>query len=88
MRVDIADAISTLTKEKNVDRELMTVILEDVIKLMIRKKYGTDDNFDIFVNIDKGEIEIYQNKVIVEEVEDASIEVDLETAKKFEPDLE
>ncbi len=88
MRVDIADAISTLTKEKNVDRELMTVILEDVIKLMIRKKYGADENFDIFVNIDKGEIEIYQNKVIVEEVEDASIEVDLETAKKFEPDLE
>lgn len=88
MRIDISDAVSQLTKEKNVDREMMSGIIEEVILMMIRKKYGAADNFDIFVNIDKGEIEIYQNKVIVEEVADESLEVDLETARKFEPDLE
>lgn len=88
MRIDISDAVSTLTKEKNVDRELMSSIIEEIMVMMIRKKYGSEENFDVFVNIDKGEIEIYQNKTIVEEVLDPNLEVDLETAKKFEPDLE
>lgn len=88
MRIDISEAISQLTKEKNVDRELMSNIIEEIMVMMIRKKYGSEDNFDVFVNIDKGEIEIYQNKMIVEEVQDANFEVDLETARKVEPDLE
>ncbi len=88
MKIEIAEAISLLTKEKNVDREVLAEILEDVLIMMIRKKYGTADNFDIFVNIDKGEIEIYQNKVIVEEITDNSLEIDVDTARKIEPDLE
>ena len=88
MKIEIAEAISQLTKEKNVDRDILAEILEDVLIMMIRKKYGTADNFDIFVNIDKGEIEIYQNKVIVDSIEDESMEIDLKTARKLEPDLE
>lgn len=88
MKIEIADAISQLTKEKNVDRDILAEILEDVLIMMIRKKYGSADNFDIFVNIDKGEIEIYQNKVIVDSIEDESLEIDLKTARKLEPDLE
>ncbi|HHM23864.1 MAG TPA: transcription termination factor NusA [Bacteroidetes bacterium] len=88
MKIEIAEAISQLTKEKNIDREMMAKILEDVLIMMIKKKYGSADNFDIFVNLDKGEIEIYQNKVIVEHVEDETREIDLETARKVEPDLE
>ena len=88
MKIEIAEAISQLTKEKNVDREILAEILEDVLIMMIRKKYGSADNFDIFVNIDKGEIEIYQNKEIVENIEDSSLQIDLETARKIEPDLE
>ncbi len=55
---------------------------------MITKKYGSADNFEIFVNLDKGEIEIYQNKVIVEEVVDPVHEIDLESARKVESSLE
>lgn len=87
MRIDISDAVSQLTKEKNIDRELMSSIIEEIMVMMIRKKYGSEENFDVFVNIDKGEIEIYQNKTIVEEVLDSNLEVDLETARKVEPDL-
>ena len=58
MRIDISDAVSQLTKEKNIDRELMSSIIEEIMVMMIRKKYGSEENFDVFVNIDKGEIEI------------------------------
>jgi len=88
MKIDIAEAVSQLTKEKNIDREVLADILKSVLLSMIKKKYGTTDNFEIFVNIDRGEIEIYQNKVIVEKVTDSVREIDLETARKMEPDLE
>jgi N utilization substance protein A len=88
MKIEIAEAISQLTKEKNIDREMVAKIIEEVLIMMIKKKYGTADNFDIFVNLDKGEIEIYQNKIIVEKVQDENLEIDLETARKYEPDLE
>jgi N utilization substance protein A len=55
---------------------------------MIKRKYGTSDNFDIFVNMEKGEVEIYQIKTIVEEVTDPVIEISLEQAQATEPDLE
>ncbi len=88
MRIEIAEAISELSKEKKIDREQLAEILESVMLSMIKKKYGTTENFEVFVNIDKGEIEIYQNKTIVETVTDETTEVDLETAQKVEPDLE
>jgi N utilization substance protein A len=55
---------------------------------MVKKKYGTSDNFEVFINIDKGEIEIYQNKIVAETVTDPNLEIDLESARKVEPDLE
>ena len=88
MRSDIVEAFSQIAKEKNLERELLGEILESTIISIIKKKYGTSDNFDIFVSMDKGEIEIYQNKLIVEEVEDSVTEIDIESARKIEPDLE
>ncbi|OQX59815.1 transcription termination/antitermination protein NusA [candidate division KSB1 bacterium] len=88
MKIEIAEAIAQLSKEKNVDRTVLAEILQNVLLMMIKKKYGTTENFDIFVNVDKGEIEIYQNKVIVNKVKNATKEIDLETARKLEPDLE
>jgi N utilization substance protein A len=55
---------------------------------MVLKKYGTADNFDIIVNIDKGDIEIYQEKTVVDIVEDPVVEIDLEAAKRTDPDAE
>lgn len=88
MKSEIAEAFTQIVKEKNIDKEILTRIIENIILSMIKKKYGTTENFDIFVHLDKGEIEIYQNKTIVEHVEDENLEINLETALKVEPDLE
>ncbi len=88
MKSDIVEAFSTLVKEKSIDKEILTKILEDIFLSMIKKKYGTADNFDIFVNMDKGEIEIYQSKTIVEEVEDEVTQISIDEARKTMPDLE
>ncbi len=88
MKSDIVEAFSEIAKEKNIEKEILGEILESTILGIIKKKYGKADNFDIFVSMDKGEIEIYQNKTIVEEVLDDVEEVDLESARKVEPDLD
>ncbi|MEY5042037.1 MAG: hypothetical protein RLZZ414_1596 [Bacteroidota bacterium] len=75
---------------KNIDREKMMRILEDVFRSMIIKKYGSDDNFDIIINIDKGDLEVWRNRIIVEdgEVEDDNTEIAYSDAIKIEPDFE
>lgn len=88
MKSEIAEAFSQIVKEKNIDKEQLSEIVHSTVIGMIKKKYGTADNFDVFVHLDKGEIEIHQTKQIVEEVQDAVREIDVETAKKTEPDLE
>ncbi|MCI0515245.1 transcription termination factor NusA [candidate division KSB1 bacterium] len=88
MKSEIAEAFTQLIKEKNLDRDALTQIVESTIRSLIKKKYGTDENFDIFVHLDKGEIEIYQNKTIVEDVVDENLEIALETAQRVEPGLE
>ncbi len=88
MKTDIVEAFSQIAKEKNIEKELLGEILESTILSIIKKKYGKADNFDIFVSMEKGEIEIYQNKIIVEEIEDEVEEIDLEAAQKIAPDLE
>ena len=57
---------------KDIDRETLMKILEDVFRNMIQKKYGSDDNYDFIINIDKGDLEVWRNRTIVEkgEVED------------------
>ena len=88
MKSDIVDAFSQIIKEKNIERELLSSIIENIMYSMIKKKYGEVDNFDVFVNMEKGEIEISQIKTIVETVSDDTFEIDLESARKVEPDLE
>ncbi|MFQ6112544.1 MAG: NusA N-terminal domain-containing protein, partial [bacterium] len=66
MKSDIVEAFSQIAKEKNIEKSLLGEILESTILSIIKKKYGSTDNFDIFVSIDKGEIEIYQNKTVVD----------------------
>ncbi|MDZ7380099.1 MAG: transcription termination factor NusA, partial [candidate division KSB1 bacterium] len=88
MKSEIVEAFKEMAKERNIDKEVLAEIIESVFMGMIKKRFGTTDNFDIFVNFDKGEIEIYQNKKIVEEVTDETCEIDLESARKVEPDLE
>ncbi len=75
---------------KNIDRETMMRILEDVFRHMLIKRFGTDENFDIIVNIDKGDLEIWRSREIVEdgEVEDENLQIAYSEAIKIEPDYE
>ena len=86
---NIIDAFSEVAKQKNIDRTNLNTIMEDLFMSMILKKYGEDcDNFSVIVNMDKGEIEIYQEKTIVKEVVDPVREISSVDALQVEPDLE
>ena len=63
----LIESFADFAKQKNIDRPTMIRILEDVFRNMIRKKYGTDDNFDIIINADKGDLEIYRIREIVDD---------------------
>lgn len=86
----MVETFSEFKEFKNIDREVLMRILEDVFRHMLIKKYGSDDNFDIIVNIDKGDLEIWHNRIIVEDgmVEDAGTQIAYSEAIKIEPDFE
>jgi len=88
MNQEIVEAFKDIARNKNIDRDLLGEIMENIFLMMIKKKYGATDYFDVIVNIDKGEIEIYQEKKIVETVTDPGLEISIAEARKFEPDLE
>lgn len=86
----IIDSFAEFKDEKNIDRVTLMAILEEALRNQLRKKYGDDENFDIIVNPDKGDVEIWRNRVIVEDgaVEDENMEIELSEALKIEPDFE
>ncbi len=88
--INLVETFSEFKEFKNIDREMLMVIIEDIFRHMLEKKYGTDDNFDIIVNIDKGDLEIWRNREIVEdgEIEDENLQITLSEAIKIEPDFE
>ncbi|GAB1472769.1 transcription termination factor NusA [Bacteroidota bacterium] len=73
---------------KSIDRPTMMSVLEDVFRNQLIKMYGTADNFDIIINIDKGDFEIWRNRVVVEEVEDPSTQISLEEVSKIDDSYE
>ena len=89
-QLNLVDSFKEFKEFKNIDREVMMGILEDVFRAMIQKKYGDDANFDIIINPDKGDLEIWQNREIVEdgEVEDEATQIALSDALKIEDDFE
>lgn len=90
MSLQLVESFSEFKEFKNIDRATMMRVLEDVFRTMIRRKYGSDDNFDVIVNTDNGDLEIYRNREIVDmgEVEDSNKEITIEVAKKLEEDYE
>ena len=86
----LIDSFSEFKDDKLIDRVTLMAILEDVFRNALKKKYGEDDNFDIIVNPDKGDLEIWRNRVVVAdgEVEDPNQEISLAEARKIEPDFE
>ena len=90
MQLNLLESFAEFKEFKNVDKETLMAILEEVFRNMIIKKYGSDENFDIIINPEKGDLEIWRNREIVEdgEVEDENVEVALSEALKVEDDFE
>lgn len=87
---DLVDSFSEFKDEKDIERVALMAILEDVLKNALKKKYGSDDNFDIIVNPDKGDCQVFRNRIVVAdgEVEDENAEISLSEARRIESDFE
>ena len=88
--MNLIDTFSEFKELKNIDRTTMMSVLEDVFRSVLQKQFGTDENFDIIINIDKGDFEIWRNREIVEDdnVEDKNLQIGLSEATKIDEDYE
>ena len=90
MNTPIVEAIAQIIREKKIEREVFQDIIQNVFLAMIKKKYGTSDNFDVIFNLDKGDIEIFCEKTVIseEEFEDEVTQIPLSRAQEIDEDLE
>ena len=81
--ISLLDSFSEFKDEKLIDRVTLMVILEEVFRNTLTRKFGTDENFDIIINPDKGDLEIWRNRIVVKdgEVEDSNAEIELKEAE-------
>ena len=88
--LSLIESFSEFKDEKFIDRVTLMSILEEVFRNTLKRKYGDDDNFDIIINPDKGDLEIWRNRIVVEDgaVEDENQEISITEARKIEPDFE
>lgn len=88
--LNLIDTFSEFKELKSIDRVTMMKVLEDVFRNMLAKKYGSADNFDIIINIDKGDFEIWRNRIVVEDeaLEDPNTQITLSEATKVDEDYE
>lgn len=88
--VNLIDTFSEFRELKSIDRATMMSVLEDVFRSLLAKNHGTDDNYDVIINVDKGDFEIWRNREVVAdgEVEDANLEIPLTEAKTIDDDYE
>jgi len=82
MKSEIVDSFSQMVKDKKIDRDLLESIIKEVFGMMIKKKYGQNANYDVIVNMDKGDIEMYLSKAVVETVADPETEITVEEANE------
>ncbi|MCT4615994.1 MAG: transcription termination factor NusA [Marinifilaceae bacterium] len=88
--MNLIDTFSEFKELKNIDRATMMSVLEDVFRNLLLKNYGTDENFDIIINPDKGDLEIWRNREVVrdEDLEDKNLQIPLSEAKQIDDDYE
>jgi len=88
--INLIEAFQEFKDAENIDRPTMMKVVEDVFKTLLRKKFGSDENFDVIVNAEKGDLEIIRHRMIVEDgqVEDPLAQVAYSEAIKIEPDFE
>lgn len=88
--INLIESFTEFKEAENIDRPTLMKVLEDVFKTLLRKKYGSDENFDVIVNTEKGDLEIIRRREIVEdgEVEDPNMQISYSDAVKIEPDYQ
>lgn len=88
--VSLIEVFSEFKEKKNINKQTLSLIVEDVFRNAIKKQYGTDENFDVIINPDKGDFEIYQILTVVpdEEFEDEVTQIPLSEARKEDPEIE
>ncbi|MES2647371.1 MAG: transcription termination factor NusA [Bacteroidota bacterium] len=88
--INLIEAFQEFKDAENIDRPTLMKVVEDVFKTLLRKKYGADENFDVIVNAEKGDLEILRHRIIVEDgdVMDPNEEIAYSDAVKIEPDFE
>ena len=88
--LNLIESFSEFKEFKNIDREILMRILEEVFRNALQKRYGSDENFEVIVNIDKGDLEIFRTRMIVEddELEDERFQIAYSEAVKIESDFE
>lgn len=88
--INLTDTFAEFKDLKNIDRVTMMSVLEDVFRSVLIKQYGTDEIFDVIINIDKGDFEIWRNRVVVEDdaLEDPNLQISLSEAHKMDTDYE
>lgn len=86
----LVESFSEFKEFKNIDRATLMRVLEEVFRNMLKKRYGDDENFDIIINTEQGDLEIFRNRLIVDdgEVEDENIQISLTEARKLEADYQ
>lgn len=82
----IIEAFAEMAKQKNIDRDLLQGIVEETLSMLVRKKYGQEANFEIIVNMEKGDVEIYLSRTVVETIEDEITEITVEEANMYSED--
>ena len=88
--VSLIDTFVEFKELKNIDRTTLISVLEESFRSVISKMFGTDENYDVIVNPDKGDLEIWRNREVVEDnnLEDSNLQISLSDAKKIDPDYE
>ncbi len=88
--INLIDTFSEFKELKSIDRSTLISVMEESFRSVITKMFGSDDNYDVIINPDKGDFEIYRNRVVVEddELEDPNTEISLTEAKKIDEDYE
>src|SRR5690606_4168415 len=86
--INLIDSFQEFKDAENIDRPTLMKVIEDVFKTLLRKKYGTDENFDVIVNDQTGDLEIFRRREIIEDdmLEDENAQIALSEAIKIEPD--
>jgi len=83
MNAEIVESFAQMAKQKGMDKDVLAAIIEEIFGLLVKKKYGENANYDIVINMDRGDIEIYLSRLIVEVVEDPDIQVSLDEVNKL-----